>query len=288
MSGKQSGMVWDLELLDSAGVSKEAKKNVLLAMADHADHECKNVFPSVGLVAWKTDLSSWQVVRDIKSLVADGLIKLEDENFGKYHTRNYSLTLEMGKKKNPYLNRDNPLTSRCHGGTDIQVSPTPDIQVSPKPSITKDDPSLSETLVSEYYLNGKAVDVSIPPKGDKVNYEQRLELALNPKEKEDKSISIDTPLFRYLQTMSKSYGNKNAFWKGFQSAEERDDWLEMEKKWLYNQIEDTIKWAVSNHFPKKTLARKVIVAINNNPRVKAKNTREIGKAVKSEDGGMYV
>ena len=88
--------------------------------------------------------------------------------------------------------------------------------------------------------------------------------------------------------MSKTYGNKNAIWKGFQSAGERDDWLEMERKFDYKQIESTIKWAIENRFSKKSLARKVIVAINNNPRVKAKTTQQQGKAVKAQDGGIYI
>ena len=66
MSGKVSGMIWDLDLPHSQAW-------VLLAMADHADHEGNNVFPSVDLIAWKTNYSERQVQRIVKQL-RDGKI----------------------------------------------------------------------------------------------------------------------------------------------------------------------------------------------------------------------
>lgn len=71
MSGKATGRVWDMPL-------RQILKFVLLAYADHADHEGNNVFPSIALIAKKTGYSPRQVQRltrqleDIGCLVDDG------------------------------------------------------------------------------------------------------------------------------------------------------------------------------------------------------------------------
>jgi helix-turn-helix protein len=67
MSAKASGRVWDLDLPHN-------KRLVLLAMADHADHEGRNIYPSTDLIAWKTGYSSRQVQRIIDTLIADGIL----------------------------------------------------------------------------------------------------------------------------------------------------------------------------------------------------------------------
>ena len=62
MSGKVSGWVWDTNL-------PQNEKYVLLAYADHADHEGNNIFPSVELIARKTGYSHRSVQRIVKKLV---------------------------------------------------------------------------------------------------------------------------------------------------------------------------------------------------------------------------
>jgi hypothetical protein len=61
MSGKIMGLVWEMEL-------PHGEKYVLLAMADHADHEGNHVRPSVDLICWKTDYSERQVRRLVGQL----------------------------------------------------------------------------------------------------------------------------------------------------------------------------------------------------------------------------
>ncbi len=73
MSGKIAGRVWDLDL-------PHGEKYVLLAMADHADHQGCNIHPSIGLIAWKTDYSARQVVRLIQALRTRGVLVLEEDN----------------------------------------------------------------------------------------------------------------------------------------------------------------------------------------------------------------
>lgn len=67
VSAKIMGRVWDLDLA-------RPQQTVLLALADHADHEGGNVFPSVALVAWKTGYSYRQVQRILRTLEDDELI----------------------------------------------------------------------------------------------------------------------------------------------------------------------------------------------------------------------
>lgn len=76
MSGKISGLIWDLDL-------PHVESYILLAMADHADHEGYNVFPSIGLIAWKTNYSERQVQRSIKSLCEQKILVPMERAAGK-------------------------------------------------------------------------------------------------------------------------------------------------------------------------------------------------------------
>lgn len=99
MSVKIMGQVWDLDLPHN-------KLIVLLAMADHADHQGSNVYPSQGLIAWKTGYSIRTIRRIIKSLEKDGLLVLESENTGS--TKRYSIDISKGKHKKPFRQYDTP------------------------------------------------------------------------------------------------------------------------------------------------------------------------------------
>lgn len=56
MSVKVMGRVWELDLPAN-------EKFVLLALADHADHDGNNVFPGLELIAFKTGYTTQQVRR---------------------------------------------------------------------------------------------------------------------------------------------------------------------------------------------------------------------------------
>lgn len=99
MSGKQTGIVWELDLA-------LPKKIVLLAMADSADQDGNDVYPSIGLIAWKTGYSARQVQRIVNSLKDDKLIELVEKEYGRYHTVNYSLRLEGAKRMPKYSGRN--------------------------------------------------------------------------------------------------------------------------------------------------------------------------------------
>lgn len=90
MSAKIMGKVWDLELPHNQLL-------VLLALADHADHEGNNVFPSLGLIAWKTGYSEQQVRRVLKALEKAKVLIAVERKPGKVTC--YSIDLSAGKLK---------------------------------------------------------------------------------------------------------------------------------------------------------------------------------------------
>lgn len=132
MSGKISGKVWDLDL-------PHAEMLVLLAMADHADHEGNNVYPSIGLIAWKTGYSERQVMRIQQKLRDEGLLVAVRERQG--FVTVYRINTNAGKPKPEYA----PLTKR-HPRQNVtgdkvtdegsqNVRGTPDIAMSDETSV---------------------------------------------------------------------------------------------------------------------------------------------------------
>lgn len=153
MSGKVMGHVWDLDLPHN-------KLIVLLAYTDHAQHDGRNIYPSVGLIAWKTGYSERQVQRITKELVKDEL--LIPEGVASKGTNKYRFNWFAGQKKEPYKGEDEsqnvtPVTEKVGGdkmspgditvspgGRHIDVTPGGDTQMSPEPSVK---PSIKPPVV---------------------------------------------------------------------------------------------------------------------------------------------
>lgn len=93
MSVKIMGLVWDCGL-------PRNEKYILLALADHADHEGYNIYPSVGRVAWKTGYDERMVQRIIKKLITHGV--LVSDGSGKRGTNRYRIRLECLPKRPDY------------------------------------------------------------------------------------------------------------------------------------------------------------------------------------------
>lgn len=90
MSVKVQGWVWDQPIPTSP-------KIVLLKLADHADHEGGNVYPSVGSIAKQTALSERQVQRYLKAFVDCGILVIEDhKGGGRGMPRAYRFTFQKG------------------------------------------------------------------------------------------------------------------------------------------------------------------------------------------------
>jgi hypothetical protein len=94
LSAKIFGLVWELQL-------PREEKYVLLALADHADHDGNNVFPSIALVAWKTDYSERRIQELMRRLENKGLLVKVEERFGRGHTVKYRIDLASGTFREP-------------------------------------------------------------------------------------------------------------------------------------------------------------------------------------------
>jgi DNA-binding transcriptional ArsR family regulator len=70
-------------------------KFVLIAMADHADHDGGNIYPGIETIAQKTGLSERTVRRHVKALINDGY--LLPDGVSKYRTRRYQLNVQTGQ-----------------------------------------------------------------------------------------------------------------------------------------------------------------------------------------------
>lgn len=70
MSVKTMGLVWDLE----PSVIDHEEKFILLAYADHADHNGENMYPSVALICRKTGYSERSVQGITRSLIDKGFL----------------------------------------------------------------------------------------------------------------------------------------------------------------------------------------------------------------------
>lgn len=91
MSAKAAGRVWDLDLPHN-------KQHVLLAMADHADHEGRNMYPSLDLIAWKTGYSYRQVRRIVEELERAGILVMR-KPARQQHPAVYDMDLSAGTAK---------------------------------------------------------------------------------------------------------------------------------------------------------------------------------------------
>jgi hypothetical protein len=71
MSDKAKGRIWEIKLPHN-------EKWVLLAMADHSDHEGRGMYVGHDLIAYKTDYDERNVIRLVRKLMERGILKLED------------------------------------------------------------------------------------------------------------------------------------------------------------------------------------------------------------------
>ena len=88
MSNKISGKVWELDL-------DPVEKLVLLALADHADHEGNNVRPGNELLCAKTGLSERTIGKKIEKFVKAGILVTVRANPGPGKKREFSLVTDL-------------------------------------------------------------------------------------------------------------------------------------------------------------------------------------------------
>lgn len=93
MSAIVTGLVW------AANLPRE-EKFILLAYADHADHEGNGIFPSVPLISWKTGYSDRQIQRVVGELLKRGIMIHHGES--RLGTEQYSIDLDALPAREPY------------------------------------------------------------------------------------------------------------------------------------------------------------------------------------------
>lgn len=108
MSGKVSGMVWELDI-------PHGHAWVLMSLADHAEHDGSQVFPGNGLTAWKTGYSVSQIKRILRDLMRKyGLVEVVASGGGR-STTEYRICLEnFARHKKPEMPARGPKKGNQH------------------------------------------------------------------------------------------------------------------------------------------------------------------------------
>ena len=140
-----------------------SEQAVALTLADHADDEGNNIFPSVAYVAWKTGYEERQVQRIISKLRKRKCLILV-HRASQHRANEYKLNLASVPLKPPFRSKArgdkmSPLESRgdIEGGVRGDISaPRGDIAVSPDPSSINHQEESSATK-SEFSPQAEAV-----------------------------------------------------------------------------------------------------------------------------------
>lgn len=93
MSVKVMGIVWEANL-------PRNQKMVMLSYADHADHNGGNIYPSVGLMAWKTGYSERAIQSITRELEEAGI--LISTGTGPGGTNRYRINFDALPERAPY------------------------------------------------------------------------------------------------------------------------------------------------------------------------------------------
>lgn len=94
MSIKLMSLVWEKALSHS-------EQSILLAMADYADDDGRNCYPSYERLAWKTGYSTRQVTRIIKGLCASGILAILRPST-QHQSTHYWIRLDKAVNKEPF------------------------------------------------------------------------------------------------------------------------------------------------------------------------------------------
>ena len=143
MSVKAMAWVWDQPI-------NRDEKFVLLAYADHADHNGYNIFPAVASVAKKTGYSERSIQRITHKLIESGW--LIEDGTSNYQTNKYHIPIYGGDKLSPPTDGgikqgENEGDKLSGGDTHVTGGVTKstgggDIAMSPEPSLTVIKPSV--------------------------------------------------------------------------------------------------------------------------------------------------
>lgn len=122
------GSVYEIELA-------HPQQAVLVAMADHAQDDGTDVYPSIARLAWKTGYSDRQIKRIIKDLLGVGVL-IEVTAATQHRPTEYVIFLDGGTQKPPFKLRGDKTPRGDKTGIPGVTKPSPrgDIAASPEPS----------------------------------------------------------------------------------------------------------------------------------------------------------
>jgi hypothetical protein len=141
MSIKLMALVWEYQFT-------RPEQSIMLALADHAQDDGTQVYPSVARIAWKTDYSERQVQRIMRDLEAKGILTaVKHIGGGRGHATEYCIHIEKGVKKSPFVKKGD--VAREKGDTDDDKGDIPiakgDAIVAPQPSLESSKESSNES-----------------------------------------------------------------------------------------------------------------------------------------------
>jgi hypothetical protein len=147
MSIKLMTRVWELKL-------PHDELWVLMALADHADDDGRNCYPSVGYLAWKCGYSERSIQRILRKLEEKQYIKATSAQHGGIYSTTYQLKLRDAPSKEPYQKKqcgrprktdanvtpifEKPVTT-CLKPVTPEVK-TGDVALAPEPSVNHQKP----------------------------------------------------------------------------------------------------------------------------------------------------
>jgi len=149
MSGKVMGWIWDADIED------KAEKFILLAYADHADHDGGGIYPSVSLICWKTGYTDRHVRRVKQDLIARGY--MVQTGWSEHQTPIYKIVKGVlperedwhrkqgGRPRKPPVTENTPVT----GVSPVIQDNTPVTGVTPPLTSTTNPPDtgVSQTVI---------------------------------------------------------------------------------------------------------------------------------------------
>lgn len=159
MSVKAMAWVWDQD------ISRD-EKFVLLAYADHADHEGGNIFPAVSSIAKKTGYSKRSVQKITKILIDHKLLIPDGKSY--LQTNKYSIPIWGGEETAPpiYGGEENGIkgvqnlqggVKKTTGGGELATAPEPSLNHPIKPLKETTTTNNFALLVREYEQNIGAI-----------------------------------------------------------------------------------------------------------------------------------
>jgi hypothetical protein len=190
MSAKVMGAVWDADL-------PRDQKFILLAYADHAEHDGSNIYPSVPKIAWKTGYSERQVQRITKELIdAKIMVKMGDSHLG---THLYRINLKALPQREEFVSQRR---GRPNNGDNM----------SPISEDNGDIPAINGDILAE---NG---DIAVSPDSSfntsiKPSKDSGAEAPSAPKEskKRERDTRLDHPAILLVRGVTNAYPPKASF-----------------------------------------------------------------------------